>query len=212
MRRPFPRTLIVVFAGAVLVVTGAAAITIAEPSHDGKTPGPTTAPRPPGERTVQAYVTGYTWHDNSPPGSPQVSHPVIHRVAGGTGTYADPITVAVGHSINDGADILDWAAGTRFYIEDVHRYFIVEDTCGDGPRPQNGACHTGFPRDAAGASTWLDVWIDGRDATHDGATVCAEGLTGVHPVIVDPSSGYPVDDGPILHEGRCAAEHGERPR
>ena len=86
-------------------------------------------------------MTGYDYWDNTPPGSPVISNPVIHQVAGGTGTWQDPTTVAVGHSIINGQDILDWAAGTRFYIPNLRRYFIVEDTCGDGPDPQDEPCH-----------------------------------------------------------------------
>jgi hypothetical protein len=130
---------------------------------------------------------------------------VIHEVAAGTGTYTDPITVAVGHSIVDGRDILDWPAGTRFYLPTVRRYFIVEDTCGDGPRPQDEPCHAGLPHAADTASTWLDIWIDGRDATLEQATRCAEAVTGVHSVVVKPPAGYPVEPGPILRDGRCAS-------
>ena len=43
-----------------------------------------------------AFITGYTWWDNSPPGSAQIARPVLHQRAGGNGTYSDPITVAVG--------------------------------------------------------------------------------------------------------------------
>ena len=56
----------------------------------------------------------------------------------------------------DDEDILDYPAGTRFYIPNVRRYFIVEDTCGDGDTPQNGPCHTGYPK---GTTAWVDMWI-----------------------------------------------------
>lgn len=45
-----------------------------------------------------AYTTAFTWFDNTPPGSSAICCPRIHSTAGGTGTYADPITVAIGHS------------------------------------------------------------------------------------------------------------------
>src|SRR5512135_1310636 len=53
-----------------------------------------TACNPPQPQRIitSAYTTGYTWFDNTPPGSGEISHPVLHAKAGGTGTYADPIT------------------------------------------------------------------------------------------------------------------------
>ena len=55
---------------------------------------PTPAPGSPGSsaptspaRNLTAYATGYDIYDNTPPGSPVTSNPVLHQVAGGTGTY-----------------------------------------------------------------------------------------------------------------------------
>ncbi|MGY1822165.1 hypothetical protein ACI79E_09425 [Geodermatophilus sp. SYSU D00079] len=154
-----------------------------------------------GEREIQAYMTGYSFFDNTPAGSPSISHPVVHRQAGGTGTYEDPITVAVGHSKAGGQHTLDWPAGTRFYVPALSRYLIVEDTCGDGAAPQNGACHTGYP---SSASTWLDVWVDGRDGSSSSADSCMGRLTGVHAVVVNAGPGRPVTAGPIASGGGCA--------
>ncbi|MGY1593237.1 hypothetical protein ACI79D_14780 [Geodermatophilus sp. SYSU D00708] len=162
---------------------------------------PAAAAAPAGGRQIQAYLTGYSYFDNTPAGSPRISHPKVHRTAGGSGTYDDPITVAVGHSKAGGGDTLDWAAGTRFYVPSIKRYLIVEDTCGDGDSPQDGACHTGFP---SSASTWLDVWVDGRDGSSSSADTCMGRLTGVHPVVVDPGPGLPVIAGPIASGGGCA--------
>ncbi|MGY1644352.1 hypothetical protein ACI782_24870 [Geodermatophilus sp. SYSU D00703] len=190
----------------------------AAPAEDGETeaapaprrptadPAPAPAPQaaaaaPAGGRQIQAYLTGYSFFDNTPAGSPSISHPQVHRTAGGSGTYDDPITVAVGHSKAGGRHTLDWAAGTRFYVPSISRYLIVEDTCGDGSSPQDGACHTGFP---SSASTWLDVWVDGRDGSSSSADDCMGRLTGVHPVVVDPAPGLPVTVGAIASGGGCA--------
>jgi hypothetical protein len=166
-------------------------------------PAPAPAPALPatGEREIQAYMTGYSYFDTTPAGSPSTSHPIVHRQAGGTGTYEDPITVAVGHSAAGGEHTLDWAAGTRFYVPAMSRYLIVEDTCGNGAAPQNGACHTGHP---SSASTWLRVWVDGRDGGSSAADSCMGRLTRVHAVIVDPGPGRPVNAGPIASGGGCA--------
>lgn len=154
--------------------------------------------------SISAYITGYSYWDNTPPGSADISHPVIHSKAGGVGTFNDPVTVAVGHSIVGRQDILDWDAGTKFYIPNLQRYFIVEDTCGDGGSPQNGACHTGYP---SSASTWLDVYVDGQNTSSSKSDACMSKITGVSKVIVDPASNYKVSAGPISN-GTCA-EYGD---
>lgn len=154
--------------------------------------------------SISAYITGYSYWDNTPPGSADISHSVIHSKAGGVGTFNDPVTVAVGHSIVGRQDILDWDAGTKFYIPNLQRYFIVEDTCGDGGAPQNGACHTGYP---SSTSTWLDVYVDGKSTSSSKSDACMGKITGASKVIVDPASDYKVSAGPIS-DGTCA-EYGD---
>src|SRR5262245_22997643 len=102
---------------------------------------------PPPEQ-IRAFISGYSFADNTPANSSQISNPTVHTAAGGTGTYADPVTVGVGHVATGTTSVLDWPAGTRFYLPNLRRYLIVEDTCGDGERPQDGPCHVGFPSDA----------------------------------------------------------------
>jgi hypothetical protein len=143
----------------------------------------TSAPSTTGQGvTEKAYVTGYSLEDNAPPGSRAISNPVVHQEAAGTGTFDDPITVAVGHSINPTA--MKFPEGTKFYVPLVQAYFIVEDTCGDGDTPQNGGCWTGYP---SGASYWIDLYV-GSDASGN----CMDSLTGIHTVIRNPDSGYAV--------------------
>lgn len=173
-------------------------------------PGRTPSARPGGEgptggtRLEGVYVTAYSWFDNTPRGSSTVSHPVLHRTAGGTGTYADPVTVAVGHDRSTGRDVLDHPAGTRFYLPHLRRYVIVEDTCGDGPTPQDGPCHD-LSQAPPGTTLWLDVWIDGEDGTQGGAQDCAARLTGEggRTAVINPPPGLPVLAGPI-YSTRCA--------
>jgi mannan endo-1,4-beta-mannosidase len=166
------------------------------------------APRGPGR---SAYVTVYTWWDNTPPGSPIISHPILHGRAGGSGTYDDPVTVAVGHDLSTGRDVLDLAAGTRVYLPSLRRYGIVEDTCGDGPTPQYGPCHnTAQARADTGraVSIWLDVYGGGEGASSGQAAACADRLTHVEAgVLVAPPRGLPVDAGPLVRAGGCAALH-----
>lgn len=176
-----------------------------------KSPSPTatatTTPPGPAPRTIRAYITGYSWFDNTPPGSAAIATPVLHRTAGGVGTYADPTTIAVGHSITGSRDVLDWAAGTRFYIPNLRRYFIVEDACGDGSNPQGGPCHTGYP---AGASTWLDLWVGGQGGSNAAADRCMGAITKVSTVVVDPPAGYPVVAGDVYSSAGCTQQYGDQ--
>ncbi|HVO03226.1 MAG TPA: hypothetical protein VMT54_13560, partial [Candidatus Cybelea sp.] len=68
---------------------------------------PASAP----QKTFLAYITGYTYWTNAPASSTAIAMPVIHRSAGGQGTYADPITLAVGRSKTGGKIKPDVPAG-----------------------------------------------------------------------------------------------------
>ncbi len=159
------------------------------------------------ERVVKtAYMTGYAFYDNTPSGD-EISDPVVHARAGGTGTYRDPITVAVGHAIVGGQDKLDYPRGTRVYVPNVRRYFVVEDTCGDGPQPQNGPCHAGRPR---GTTVWIDLWVDGRDSTPPSVDSCMAAITrGPGTIVFNPRSNYAVSRGPLIKHGRCTKVFGD---
>lgn len=169
-------------------------------------PAPPPAPTPPApttnEITFEAYITGYGWPDNTP-ASAEISDGVIHASAGGVGTFTDPITIAVGHSILNGKDILDYPKGTKFYIPALRRFFIVEDTCGDGNTPQNGPCHTGYQ-----GRPWLDAWVGGQNANTSNVIACEEKITNIHTVIQNPRPDYVVVSGPIFN-GTCTTIHPE---
>lgn len=82
-------------------------------------PGATRATAQPTD--VQAFMTLYGWADNSPPG-PGIAHPTcLHASAGGTGTYADPVTFATDVSESPWCQII--------YVPYMQRYFIHEDEC-----------------------------------------------------------------------------------
>lgn len=66
-----------------------------------------------GGRRSQIFVIGYTYWDNSPPGSAQIARPQIHQRAGGVGTWKDPTTVAVRAG--------RFAFGTRFYLPNLKK-------------------------------------------------------------------------------------------
>jgi len=171
-----------------------------------------------------AYTTAYTYFDNSPPGSADISHPVRHRKAGGVGTYADPITIAVGHVYKDRNgrvakrssttnDVLDYPAGTRMYLPDVRRYAIVEDTCGGGSRPDLVPCHKGVNADGSRSSTWVDLWIGGAGGSRLAVERCAGKVTDstgqLHTIVLNPTPDFVVASGKgVFHDGRCDAGYG----
>ncbi|GAA5144422.1 hypothetical protein GCM10023321_00770 [Pseudonocardia eucalypti] len=134
-------------------------------------------------KQLKIELTGYSYQDNTPPGSAEVSNPVLHKKAGGTGTYADPITVAV-----PGKGTGIFKAGSRFYLPTVKRYVIAEDT---------GAS-------AAGSGDGhLDMWIGGEGGTKSATDACMNKITGDVPAEYNPPPGRPVLSGPIYAGGKC---------
>ncbi len=148
-------------------------------------------------QVVQAYVTGYSYWDNTPAGTVEISHPVRHRLAGGMGTFSNPVTLAIGHQILDGVDRLDLPAGTVFYLPRLRKYAVIEDTCGDGPSPQNGPCHIG-----KNGLLWLDIYVDGVSLDKSQSERCMDAITGIQPVVVEPGPNMSVVVGPVT-EGGC---------
>jgi hypothetical protein len=137
-------------------------------------------------RVLRIWLTGYSFQDNTPPGSAIVSHPILHRKAGGTGTYDDPITVASPGTERDMA----FPAGTKFYLPSVLRYVIVEDS-GASPAP-------------AGTQGHLDMWVDGQGDSRRTSDSCMDRLTTKHALaLLNPLPGLPVMAGPITANGTC---------
>jgi hypothetical protein len=152
----------------------------------------TTGTPSPGTKAT-AYLTGYSYYDNYPKFSTTICCGVIHTQAGGTGSYADPITLAVG-AVNGTPDV---PPGTRFYVPALRKYFMVEDIC--------AACHAGH----AGTDIWVDAWVDGRTSTETQANACMSSITGVHDIYRDPVSNLVVVPGVISANGSCATLYSE---
>jgi hypothetical protein len=77
-----------------------------------------------GDGSVEtAEVSFYGWSDNTPPGNtiayPMSCYPTLHDTAGGTGTYADPVTMAT-----TGSEI---PIGSFVYVPYLKRYVVMED-------------------------------------------------------------------------------------
>jgi hypothetical protein len=139
-------------------------------------------------RNLHIWLTGYSFQDNTPPSSATVSAPILHKTAGGTGTYSDPITVAVPGHASDGD--MAWKGGTRFYLPTVQRYVIVEDS-GASPAPSGQDGH-------------LDMWVDGQGGSKSASDSCMDKITGTGiPAIMNAPPGKPVIVGPITSNGTC---------
>lgn len=134
-------------------------------------------------KQLKIELTGYSYQDNTPPGSAEVSNPILHKKAGGTGTYADPITVAVP---GKGSGL--FKAGSRFYLPTVKRYVIAEDTGASAASSGDGH---------------LDMWIGGEGGTKSATDSCMNKITGDVPAEYNPPPGRPVLAGPIYANGRC---------
>ena len=127
-------------------------------------------------KTVSATVTFYGWPDNSPPGA-AIAHPVIHKVAGGDGSYCNPTTFATEPTAAENKAI---PYGTRIYVPQVQKYFIREDDC-----------TTSGPQGLGCSGTWTDLWIGGDAQSNANAVInCENSLTasGKTTVILHPGS------------------------
>jgi hypothetical protein len=136
--------------------------------------------------TVKATITFYGWPDNSPPGN-QIAHPVIHKHAGGDGTYCNPTTFATERSNNKRIPY-----GIKIYVPFLRKYFIREDLCAaSGPPTGSGSngCY----------KLWFDLWIGGNaKSTPRDVIDCELKLTPNRKVSVIL---WPGKDMPVAHQG-----------
>jgi 3D (Asp-Asp-Asp) domain-containing protein len=122
--------------------------------------------------TLNLKVTGYGYLDNSPPGA-EIAYPdSLHQTAGGTGTFANPITFA--------ADPSQFAPGTEIYIPALQKYFIMEDYCAAAVQQGGGI---------------VDIWVGGSANSNAAQLNAAESaITQTsEQVIVNPASNLPVN-------------------
>jgi hypothetical protein len=140
---------------------------------------------------VQAFMTLYGYVDNSPPGR-AIAHPCIHRLAGGRGTYANPVTFAT--------DVHEIGWCQRIYVPYMKRYFIHEDECSE--------CDHDWVKLH---SFRFDMWAGGdakslHDPERRALLACEDALTRASAprdphnprVLVDPPRHLPVTTAPIF--------------
>ncbi|KAA2261534.1 ricin-type beta-trefoil lectin domain protein [Solihabitans fulvus] len=159
----------------------------------------------PKSSTQQAFITLYGWWDNTPPGG-AISYPGLHQSAGGTGTYADPITFATATA--------EVKSGGRIYVPRVGKYFIMEDGCEECDADWNGKGPNGGP------NLWhFDLWEGGKGGNPITAIECENALTHYNPdttpilesVVVNPPANEPVTTEPIYNTKTGACYGGAKP-
>jgi hypothetical protein len=131
-------------------------------------------------------ATFYGWADNSPPGGAiaypmSCGFPTLHNLAGGTGTYADPITFA--------SDKNELPVGTRVYAAFIEKYLIMEDDCGQ--------CDT----DWSTSHIWhIDIWMNSNGTeTPSALFACEDQWTqSSTPIEIDPPPGRKVTKNPLF--------------
>ncbi|ODU03812.1 MAG: hypothetical protein ABS81_12800 [Pseudonocardia sp. SCN 72-86] len=163
------------------------ATTSAPPVTRPRTTSAPVAPVGPAGRSFSTEITFYSAYDNDPPGSRAIAHPnARHSQAGGTGTYADPLTLA--------SDTREIALGTLVYVPLVKKYFVMEDDCAECISDWGG-----------GKVPHLDLFMpNGNDSS---VTACQEQLTPAGRVAVElnPPAGRAVSSSPLYSGGRCFA-------
>ncbi len=135
-------------------------------------------------------MTFYGWPDNSPPGGAIAypkndgkngGFPTAHNTAGGTGSYADPITFAT--------DKAEFPVGTVLFAPVIEKYLVMEDDCAE--------CDT----DWSSSQKWhIDVWMNSNGTDDSNAVLdCEDQWTKSTTVVeVNPPPGRPATAPPLF--------------
>ena len=166
-----------------LLVVGAAAVVLLATAWVANVAGASTA-SPAAAKNINTFVTLYGWVDNSPPGN-GISGGRIHSHAGGTGTFADPVTYAT--------SVKEQPYGTKIYIPYMKKYFIHEDECVECDHDWNN-----------GHKFRTDLWAGGdknslKNPEKNALLNCEDSLTRHATIIVNPAAGLPVSTTPIFN-------------
>lgn len=154
------------------------------------------------QANVTVYLTFYGFNDNSGQtenqhGSALIAYPksdgnpTLHNLATeGKGTYTDPVTFAARDN-----DHKTFPVGSIIYVPLVHKYFIMEDQCGDND-PQ-GCLH---------GSHHVDLWLGPQHASKSSALGnCEDKSTPSSSVkvVINPAPNLPVDTQVMFNNNKC---------
>ena len=136
-----------------------------------------------GQYTISAHITFYGYPDNDPP-SNQIAYSCGRDGAGGSGTWDDPVTVAIAPK--------DIAPCTKLYIPYLQKYGVAADECAQCISDFNNGIHH------------VDIWTGGNWDGGQNQINCEDKLTPdpQQHVIVNPPNGWNVDSS-ALFNGNC---------
>ena len=101
------------------------------------------------------------------------------RATQAVGTFNDPITAAANSSGLSG----QFSYGTKFYIPELEKYFIIGD----------------YMADASGGASHVDLWVGGDASIPASQQNAAEwALTNNYQIILNPPSNEPVNTTPLI--------------
>jgi hypothetical protein len=175
---------------------------------------------------TKVYQTWYGFNDNSCQtenvhSCNDIAYPGYgpqhHQVATeGKGTFDDPVTAAGADNGCESAGGATLVPGTIIYNPEVHKYFIMEDSClectqecncqsGADGNPPSG-CHKDEYRH-------IDFWMGPNDTAQNASSLnnCEDNLTLGNPyagpgeVIINPPGDLPVDTTPLYANNSCTA-------
>jgi hypothetical protein len=140
----------------------------------------------PAGRMQAVYMTFYGWPDNSPPGGAIAypksdGYPTVHDIAGGAGSYDDPITFAT--------DQAELPVGTLLFAPVLEKYLIMEDDCAE--------CDT----DWSSSQKWhIDVWMNSNGTDDANAVLACEDRWTQSTTVVEvaPPRGRPATTPPLF--------------
>jgi hypothetical protein len=175
---------------------------------------------------TDVYQTWYGFNDNSCsvesihscndiayPGQPPQNHQVATE---GKGTYDDPITAAAADNGCESAGGATLRPGTLIYNPEVHKYFVMEDSCLECTQECN--CQSGADGSPPSGCTkdkyrHIDFWMGPNDSAQNATALnnCEDNLTLGNPyagpgeVIINPPSNLPVEPNPLYVNNTCTA-------
>ena len=130
--------------------------------------------------TRNVWITFYAARDNDPAGSREIAYPGVaprHRQATvGSGAFNDPITLA--------SDAKWLPVGTRVYVSELHKYFIMEDECVSAEKEY-----------AASGLHHIDLYLSNsiNAKVIDAEDALTKEQAENSMVVINPADGYPVD-------------------
>lgn len=150
-------------------------------SNFGGHAAPAPSPSAVVSTTATMEIGFYTSSGDAASGSTKLAYPTMHREAGGTGTYNDPITFA--------GDRDEFEPGTILYVPALRKYLIMEDDCPE--------CDRSWEH---GQRSQIKIWLEGAGK---GAAQCADALRALvmppnNTAQVNPTTNaLPVDPGQL---------------